>query len=370
MLISSFTDILIVQLSQLAYQFPAVTSLSVSMNQINTVSAPISDTITTLALEHNEIDSLSSVKQLATLPKLERLSLRENSIDTVNYTGATEGVQFPPNLKAIDLSNNKINSWSFVNALPTVFPGLQSLRVSGNPLYEQPVASSTITNMPELPMTVDEAYMLTLARLSPIQVLNYGSITPQDRNNGELYYLSLIGKELSISPEDAEQSILAAHPRYEDLCEKHGEPIVKRAREAEKAAGKNAVNPRSVAARVVKMVFRLPSATSSQAQENVQTKEIPLSFDTYQVKALVSRLFGLTPFEFRLIWETDELDPVSKEDIGEDYWDSEDDEEGKPPVDTKDSTNFVKREVELVDSTRDIGFWLQDIGEARVRVDL
>ena len=218
-------------------------------------------------------------------------------------------------------------------------------------------------------MTVDEAYMLTLARLSSIQVLNYGSVTPQDRSNGELYYLSLIGKELSISPEDAEQSILNAHPRYQNLCEKYGEPIVRRVEEANKAAGKDAVNPRSVAARLVKMAFRL-SRTSLPVPESVKVKEVPLSFNTYQVKALVSRLFGLTPFEFRLIWETDELDPVSKENIGEDDWDSEDDEAGNLPVDSEDNTRFVKREVELVDSTRDIGFWLQDVGETRIRVDL
>lgn len=346
------------------------------MNQITTTSAPISETITALTLDDNEIDSLSSVRKLAALPNLERLSLRGNYIDTINHPGIEEPIRFSPSLHTVDLSNNKINSWSFINDLPTVFPGLQSLRISGNPLYGQPVASSTITNMPERPMTVDEAYMLTLARLSPIQVLNYGNITPQDRGNGELYYLSLIGKELSVTPEDAEQQILAAHTRYPELCEKYGEPIVRR---AEASTQDETVNPRSVAARLVKMVFRLSSTSSSSSSssspspaETTKAKEVPLSFDTYQIKAIVSRTFGLPPFEFRLIWETDELDPAHQDSMEEDRWDSEYDEMGNGPVNAGigDDTKFVKREVELVDSTRDIGFWLQDIPEARIRVDL
>ena len=332
------------------------------MNQFTLVSAIIPETITTLILDHNEINSLSSIRRLAALPKLERLSLRGNYIESISAPGAAEGLRFSPSLKSVDLSNNKIDSWTFVNELPTIFPGLQSLRISGNPLYNRPPASSTITNMPEHPMTVDEAYMLTLARLSPIQVLNYGTITPQDRSNGELYYLSLIGKELSVTAEDAEQGILAAHPRYRDLCEKYGEPVIRRAVSESNRPG-GVVNPRSVAARLVTMVFRLSSVTKS--------KEIPHSFDTYQVKAIVSRLFGLPPFEFRLIWETDELDPVSQENMDEDDWDSEDEaENGNKPANMGDNAKFVRREVELVDSTRDIGFWFQDVGEARVRVEM
>lgn len=354
----------------MVFQFPSLTSLSASMNQITATSAPISEAISALTLDDNEIDSLSSVRKLAALPNLERLSLRGNCIDTINRPGVEEPIRFSPSLNAVDLSNNKINSWSFINDLPTVFPGLQSLRISGNPLYDQPVASPTITDMPERPMTVDEAYMLTLARLSPIQVLNHGNITPQDRGNGELYYLSLIGKELSVSPEDAEQQVLAAHPQYRGLCEKYGEPIVRR---AEASRQDDTVNPRSVAARLVEMVFRLSSTPSSSSPaETTKVKEVPLSFDTYQVKAIVSRLFDLPPFEFRLIWETDELDPVHKDSMEENGWDSEEDETGNGTGNAAigDDTKFVKREVELVDSTRDIGFWLQNVPEATIRVDV
>lgn len=207
-------------------------------------------------------------------------------------------------------------------------------------------------------------------------MLNYGKITPKDRNNGELYYLSLIGKELSASPETAEAGILAKHPRYTELCDLYGQPVIRR---AESGTGGAAVNPRSVAARLVKLVFRL-SQTEAVAREGstIKAKEVPRSFDTYQVKAIVSRLFGLQPYSFRLVWETDELDPVSKEKMEDDEgWDSEDDgEEGiddakEREVKVSEELGFVKREVELVDTTKDIGFWFQsDIAEARIRVEV
>ncbi|KAI9932956.1 hypothetical protein MW887_009208 [Aspergillus wentii] len=365
------------EISALTYQFPSLNSLSASANQISTISTPISETITKLVIGDNEISSLSSLKHLTALPKLERLSLRGSCISTVYEAGVAHGpIQFPQSLKFVDISCNLINSWSFINEIPAAFPGLKSLRISGNPLFDQPVGPSAITNLPEKPMTVDEAYMLTLARLSSLQVLNYGKISLQDRSNGELYYLSLIAKELSAHPEAAEREILAAHPRYKELCETYGEPIIKRASGPTKNGA--SVNPRSVAARLMKMEFHLPLASSSdgrpQEGETVKVKEIPQSFNTYQVKAIVSRLFGLIPFEFKLIWETDELDPVSKENKDDEEWDSDDDGnevQSSTIASAEAGAQFVKREVELIDSTRDIGFWFQgDLLEAKIRIEV
>ncbi|KAL4908324.1 hypothetical protein BDW74DRAFT_147252 [Aspergillus multicolor] len=357
------------QVSMAAAHFPSLTWLSASGNQISTAVTPISNALTTLVLENNDIGSLSSIRALSSLQNLKHLSLRGNCIDTIAEADARDSsFQFSKSLQSVDLSRNKINSWIFINRLPEVFPGLRNLRVSGNPLYNQAVAPSSVTGIPEKPMTVDEAYMLTLARIATLQVLNYSTISEKDRSNAELYYLSLIGKELSASPEPAEPDISKTHPRYNELCKIYGEPLIQR---ATKGSGSgNAVNPRSVAARLVRIVFRL----SQDNAETVKVKEIPQSYDTYQVKAIVSRLFGITPFEFRLIWETDELDPVSKENMDiEDEWDSEAEEEDASAdnLNSGDEAKFVKREVELVDTTRDIGFWFQpDLLEARVRIEV
>jgi hypothetical protein len=340
-----------------------LTALTASANQLSEISCGLPDTITRLTLEHNEITSISALRHLSALPALEHLSLRGNAINTMTHD-TTVNFQFPPTLQSLDISRNSITSWTFLNYLPTIFPGLTTLRISGNPLYDQPPVPPSITaatGSDSKPMTVDEAFMLTLSRFpQTLTTLNYSNITPQDRSNAEMYYLTLIGKELSATTEAEEPTILATHPRYAELCELYTEPTIARAVVSD-SSGTRAIHPRSVAARLVKMAFRLASS------DNI-TKELPGSFDSYQVKALVSRLFGLPAFGFKLVWETDEWDPVEK--IDEADWDSEDEaQEQAGPVRGGDS-RFMRREVELVDSARDIGFLFQgEVGEVRIRVE-
>lgn len=361
------------------------------MNQISTISVPLSNSIRSLTLEHNEIVALSSIRGLISLPILEYLSLRGNNISSVflNCEDKDETpFQFSPTLSSLDMAYNSITSWSFINALPNILPGLLSLRISNNPLYDQPVALSKATNIPEKPMTVDEAFMLTLARLASINTLNYSKISKQDRTNGELYYLSLIGKELSASPQSEENHIISNHPRYKELCDKYGEPTIKRSTDEGKSG---TINPRSVAGRLVMFTFYL--SPTSDCVEGLEIKKeqkygIPKTLDIYRIKALVSRLFGLLPLTFKLIWETEEWDPEEQVHLFGDEWDSSGDEEtkdakairktdcsetnpGNPQkIMIRDGGNkFIKREVELVDSTRQVGFWFDNFKEARIRVE-
>ena len=104
----------------------------------------------------------------------------------------------------------------------------------------------------------------TIARIKTLTSLNHSRISPQERTNAELYYLSAIGSELSSVPgkllkylnffrmedkrptsidaqipdwlntdcttstEDKEAAILERHPRYAELCDTHGAPAIKR----------------------------------------------------------------------------------------------------------------------------------------------
>ncbi|KAJ5823339.1 hypothetical protein N7447_005679 [Penicillium robsamsonii] len=366
------------EIAAIAYRFPGLTSLTASANQLSEITCPLPNTITTLNLEHNEITSISTLRYLAALPKLEHLSVRGNSISTVNQntTDTTLNFQFPLTLRSLDISRNNITSWVILNKLPTVFPGLTTLRTTANPLFDQPPLPPSVAQASK-PMTVDEAFMLTLSRFpSSLTTLNYSTISPQDRSNAEMYYLSLIGKELSATTEAEESAILATHPRYSELCELYVEPTITRAVVSD--SGAKVIHPRSVAARLVKMAFRLPLEND---ESKSQVKEIPGSFDTYQVKALVSRFFGLPAFGFRLVWETDEWDPVEK-DVGDEAvveWGEDSEDEGRPDIgsglektgDGPDKSRFVRRDVELVDSTRDIGFLFQnEVGEVRIRVEI
>jgi hypothetical protein len=87
--------------------------------------------------------------------------------------------------------------------------------------------------------------------------------------------------------------------------------------------------------------------------------------------------------KFRLVWETEDWDPVVEFNIlGGEEWDSDEDADHEPsnyareddrtelPVIKADGTKLSRREVELVDSTRQVGFWLDDtLSHVRVRIE-
>lgn len=72
--------------------------------------------------------------------------------------------------------------------------------------------------------------MLTVGRLSwKVRLLNFTTITIQERTNAELYYLGRIAKEMAEVAEGEEEEIITRqHPRWNELCKTHGKPIVNR----------------------------------------------------------------------------------------------------------------------------------------------
>ena len=193
-----------------------------------------------------------------------------------------------------------------------------------------------------------------------------------------MYYLSRIAKAMADVPETEETNNTSQHPRFVELCEIYGRPTFTRKSLA-------AVDPNSIAARLITFTFCFISPTSEHASKKsvTRTKKIPRAFDTYRLKGIVGRLFGQKPMSLKLTLETGELDPVAGY---EEEWDSSDEEGNeedagrddqlpKKREDTMSADEMVKtgkwvrREVELVDSTREVGFWI-DGKEAKVRVEL
>ncbi|RAL65091.1 hypothetical protein DID88_001198 [Monilinia fructigena] len=264
---------------------------------------------------------------------------------------------FNKKLSYIDLSSNKINDWGFVDELVHIFPGMTSLRLSKNPLYPE---SSSLSTMGSL----NEESMLTLARLGNLQKLNFSSITPQDRNNAELFYLSEIGKELGAVESIYESIVLSRHKRYKELCDLHGPPVVARKEEAE-------INPAFLEARLIKFTFYIPAKLGSDQTETTLVKEIPKTFNIYRVKGIVGRFLACRPWNLRLIWETGEWDPVAGFEDVDEY--SSDEDKGVFQVDQivgqshEQSGKFMKREVELEDTTKDVGLL---VNEMQARTDM
>ena len=230
--------------------------------------------------------------------------------------------------------------------------------------------------------------MLTLSRLSTLRALNYSPITPAERTNAELYYLSTIASALALVSPKHESQITDQHPRYPELCALYGEPTITR-------TAADAVGSHTLAARLIDFAFVFcPSVQHEPGRDGrdqtkavmEKKKQIPRGFDIYRLKGIVGRLFALPPMGLRLMWETGEWDPVGGEEDGGEWSCSEDEEgagqdggergteiEGGDQVGSgeveREARGWMKREVELVDGTREVGFWIEGRA-ARVRVEL
>lgn len=248
----------------------------------------LSDTLESVQLTGNEFESLDSLQALTRLDRLKRLDIRRNRIKHVSSDPDRRPV-FPASLTDVNLSHNAIASWSVIDSLPTVFPGLRSLNANGNPAY---AAGSA-----------DDGFVLTIARLGQLETLNYTTVTPTDRFNAETFYLSLIGREVSAAQESDEGRIVGQHPRWTELCGKYSRPVIRRASAAAGPGGG------SVAAELGFLTVRVPGQPEFSL-------EVPIDTPVYALVALVARRAGIEPRLARLVWETGEL-------AGGDTWHTE-----------------------------------------------
>jgi hypothetical protein len=341
-------------------QFTSLKTLSASSNgldghQLQTfLYTPF---LTSLALEFNEFTTLAELSVLAKLPCLKSLLLKGNKI----FSYGLPIPVFQPSLEYVDLSYNQISSWCFVDILSAVFPSMTSLRISQNPLY--PSQASLGTNLQD----VDASFFITIARISGLRTLNFSNISAQDRTNAEMFYLSRIGQELASHPENQEGARIETHRRFAELCALYGHPAVIRKTAEE-------TDPDFLEARLIKFTFYLPESRNPSPGEEVQKRveqviEIPKTFDTYRVKGIVGRRFHLQPLSLKLIWETDEFDPVAGYEDAEIDIDDDDMDIPMTGVIKEEEEKMTRKEVELRDSTRPICNTIAG-EEATVRIEV
>lgn len=267
--------------------FPNITTLSAPHNNISTVPCPppLPAPLATLDLSYNHLSALSPLSSLCRLQNLKALIASHNAISSLQLS-----TPFPA-LTRLDLAYNAIPSFPLLDDLPAATPSLASLRISHNPLYAD--------------TSVDEAHMLTIARLPlTVKILNHSNITPKERENAEMWYLSRIAKELSsaTSPSDR-QAVLETHRRWAELCELHGEPAV---------AGGGGASEMALASMLVDMEFVCGDKT--------QRRRVPKGTPVSTVRGMVGRWFGLVPCGIRLVCvqgqETVELEVDDTKDLG------------------------------------------------------
>ena len=149
---------------------------------------------------------------------------------------------------------------------------------------------------------------------------------------------------------------------------------------------RKALKPGSLAARLTRFTFHIPHNQSNGDTQlaGTVTKDIPRTVGIYALKGIVARLYGLQAMSLRLIWETEEWDPVAGESDGwsvsDDSIDPEPERQGgdDPALGTlkagkaqleRAETQWVRREVELIDGTKDVGFWIES-AEAKIRIEI
>ncbi|KAK8048631.1 tubulin-specific chaperone [Apiospora phragmitis] len=366
------------EICHVATKFPALATLSVDLNQLSSLpTVPLGSlctTLTSLHLEFNEFTSFLDIASLSELKSLRNLHLKGNNISAITPNASDPAPVFSSSLRFLDISYNQVSSWSFIDDLPASFPGLTSLRFAHNPVYENPDPELSAQSR----SIGEDAYMITVGRIAQLEKLNFGNITQTDRQNAEMFYLSRIGKHLAAVPPIQEAEVIKYHKRYEALCELYGAPVVSRTKE---------INSAFLEARLITVQFIYhPRGSGSEAPPPEKTSKIPKSYDIYRVKGIAGKLFSQKPLNLRLIWETGEWDPVAgfddEVDVDDDNSGEEDNEvqekeDVTTEVDAGDETlqterkvgKWVKREVELRDGPRQLGFCVGGL-EAKVRVEV
>lgn len=161
--------------AEICKSLPVLNSLSACGNEykeLEDVQMPAS--LQAISLERNKLTTLSAISSLSGLKYLQRLSLKDNlisaSTNPEDQTKLSELAAFPPSLSDLDIAYNAVADWRFIDQLDTMFPGLISLRVSHNPLYDD------LKSAQGNPMTPEDGYMLTIARLGRLERLNYSVV--------------------------------------------------------------------------------------------------------------------------------------------------------------------------------------------------
>ncbi|GIZ40872.1 hypothetical protein CKM354_000419300 [Cercospora kikuchii] len=328
--------------------FSRMKTLTIANDELqDTVSlspADLPDTLISLDLANNNFTALTDLRELDSRTHLAKLNLEKCQIKS---RGQIES-PISSSVVEVDLAHNAINSWGVIDALPSAFPAMKQLRTTGNPIYKD-IKSAT-----GKPLMAEDGYMLTIARLPQLEMLNYSKITEKERLNAEKYYLNEITAELAGTAPEKRAEVLRRHSRWNALCEEYGEPSIPDQPKAD------SIDPRSLAARLVDVTFVITDHSDWQVK-------IPKSFNIYSVPGMVGKKLSVMPLELRLIWETGERDPIglNQDQTGIEEWDSDEEGDGD---DIKIGESSAAREVELVAGTRTLGTYIEG-REARVRVE-
>ncbi|EXJ58836.1 hypothetical protein A1O7_06266 [Cladophialophora yegresii CBS 114405] len=390
--------------------FESLRTLALSLNELASLdfddSAGVDDdgdwrrcpSVTSVILDNNNFTSLAFLPTLFGLfPSLTSLSLPGNAVSAL---GLDSSASFPT-LETLNLAGNRIQEYSFIDRLPILFPNLTSLRISRNRLYEpgnvqDEGGDDRRSQAPGTSTSDSTSYYLTLARIPGLKSLNYTTIMPRDREEGEIYYLSVAEREIKTILAGSDQAPGATgtgmgttthnlsrarqrHPLYSTLCAKYDRddllqiytqtarssapptsPLPADGPESHKNYTDYA--PGTLGARLVDAYFYIPpsaspptttdpgsSAGATPSPRQPLRRLLPTTISVFRLKSLVARHFGLPALRFALVYESHEYDPIepihSTRNTGVGTWGKESwDGWGDWDVDQSDDSDEEERE--------------------------
>jgi hypothetical protein len=156
-----------------------------------------------LNLDRNRItDWKDLMETLQDCPRLERLLLSNNPLTCVSTPTKT---QQHSSIRHVSLLNAPLSQWSDLENLFLWLPKLNSIVVSRE-------TCPFLTSLAE-----GDARTCLLARLPKMRSLNHVDITDRERNDAELFYITLVQRQAA-SFDDIDR----IHPQYTRLAKKHG----------------------------------------------------------------------------------------------------------------------------------------------------
>nr|XP_027309555.2 tubulin-specific chaperone E [Anas platyrhynchos] len=274
-----------------AQGWPALEELYLTSNNITVLERPdnVLQTLKLLDLSDNPLLDGDQLHQIAYLPRLEQLILRNTGISSIYFPDSEFGCKTKmfPSLKRLAINDNKISQWSSINELEKL-PSLRSLQCHNNPLMDTEKNPETLRQ-------------LIIAKLSQLEVLNKSEILPAERKGAELDYRKIFGKEWlaaggNWNPERNKPSeeFLAAHPRYTVLCLKYGAP------EEGELKGQQ---PSTLKNQLLTLTIKCPDKPEQKPVE----KKLPESMTIQRVKGLLYRLLKIPGSELKLSYESSKL---------------------------------------------------------------
>ncbi|XP_010620278.1 tubulin-specific chaperone E isoform X2 [Fukomys damarensis] len=294
----------------------------------------------------------SIIKQQSQLTNLKEVSLRNRA---VSYAGEKGGIaKACQNIRVLDLSKNLLSSWDEVICIALQLKHLEilNLRSSTLPLGGQSLRSCTsvqigfafqkgcktsmfqslqylladdnqishwscINELDKLqslhtlscqrnPLTEGNkkaqiTRQFIIARISQLKTLNRCEILPEERRGAELDYQKAFGNEWikAGGHQDPDKNrpnedFVAAHPRYQFLCQKYGAPEDGELKIQQPCILKN-------------QLLTLRIKCPNQLEQKVIEKQLPDSMTVQKVKGLLSRLLKVPVSELQLSYESPKM---------------------------------------------------------------